>query len=118
MHALFFGVITATGHLCLAFFVPIINLESISPPLLSGAAENPYLSFLNITRSIFGIAFGLIAWWFISFDTAGSSVKTSTTALKSEDPQPSAWGPTASLWPFLLPLTVCFFLYGFLRVVK
>ena len=113
MHGLFFGVVSATGHLCLAFLNPIINLESASSQLLSTSIGNPYLSFLNVTRSIFGIAFALIAWWFISFDAAESSNQTNSCALNNEDLQKNARPPIAALWPFLLPLTVCFFLYGF-----
>ncbi len=113
MHGIFFGVVTATGHLCLAFFVPIINLEIASSQALSGVTGNSYLSFLNITRSIFGIAFAIIAWWFISSDAADSSVQTNS-ALKSENPIKYGWAPDTSLWPSLLSLSICFFLYGFL----
>ena len=79
MHGFFFGAVTATGHLCLAFFVPIVNLESTNSPVLSGVVGNPYLSFLNVTRSIFSIVFALIAWRFISFDATDHAAQTSNS---------------------------------------
>ena len=115
VHGLFFGVVTAAGHLCLAFLIPIIYLHSGSAQILSGTTGSIYLPFLNITRSVFGVAFALIAWRLISFDAAGRADQQVDSSLKINNFSKITGALRVSSFYFLLPLTACFFLYGFLN---
>ena len=115
MQGVFFGIIMAAGNLCAAFFVMIINQRSKVSPILSSLTGELYLPFLNITRSIAGIAFVIIAWYLICFNTEYRAEQNQRVALERDNSPNNTWVPTAFFWFFLLPFALCFFIYGFLN---
>ena len=110
LQGLFLGLAMGVGHLCWALLTPLAHSPEAVTITASGVPVNSYLPFMNSARSIFGIAFAIVAGLLLS--QAGSNSFTHGPQPAAEHIPPVSFAPR--FWNLLPPLAMCFFLNGLL----
>ena len=108
LHGFFFGLAFAVGHLCWALLTAMFITPEVA--LLPGTFDNAYLPFLKIMHCTFNAGFAIVVWNVMRHDAQSKSRQPlQMPPLRQQDAHMAS---TTALWPFLLPLFLCFLLNG------